>query len=411
MSSKVLLVFCDGTGMDGNLAGKHCTDVPQFSLYADRFLLIPEGDVGSGIRHVSNVLRLSRAVKQFTSDGRNQVVFYQSGVGSETDFQGNPVLGRMGALMQQYTNRTLRCSASKIGDVYAFIAQNFEPKDDICIFGVAYTARVVADLIDQIGLLCLENLGHFFSIWRQLLDGKEPTIPEGTRWTPIKCVGVWDTICSVPKDRNAARSRNTDLPASVDIALHALSLHENRDKFRPKLWTVPKHGLAPRGMDGKQVWFPGAHSDVGGGYERHELADISLFWMAGEVCDFINLDLEFIQRSAQRSPEPWGKSQPHNAWKEAPWHFKRFIHSETRLQSHDIKQDALFHSSVLVSPTTVRKAQNMITSKTLRKRFGERWKPRIVELNSFEKRCKTDWEEPPVSAFVWSRVLAYMHIC
>ena len=29
-----------------------------------------------------------------------------------------------------------------------------------------------------------------------------------------------------------------------------------------------------------QIWFPGAHSDVGGGYEKRELADIPLFWMA-----------------------------------------------------------------------------------------------------------------------------------
>lgn len=29
-----------------------------------------------------------------------------------------------------------------------------------------------------------------------------------------------------------------------------------------------------------QVWFPGAHSDVGGGYKRRELQDIALFWMA-----------------------------------------------------------------------------------------------------------------------------------
>jgi hypothetical protein len=28
-----------------------------------------------------------------------------------------------------------------------------------------------------------------------------------------------------------------------------------------------------------QVWFPGAHSDVGGGYKYRELADLALFWM------------------------------------------------------------------------------------------------------------------------------------
>ena len=37
-----------------------------------------------------------------------------------------------------------------------------------------------------------------------------------------------------------------------------------------------------------QVWFAGAHSDVGGGYERHETADISLFWMAVSRIYFLN---------------------------------------------------------------------------------------------------------------------------
>ena len=29
----------------------------------------------------------------------------------------------------------------------------------------------------------------------------------------------------------------------------------------------------------EQVWFPGVHSDVGGGYPEHDLSDITLEWM------------------------------------------------------------------------------------------------------------------------------------
>jgi hypothetical protein len=30
--------------------------------------------------------------------------------------------------------------------------------------------------------------------------------------------------------------------------------------------------------DLRQVWFPGSHSNVGGGYEDQEIADITLAW-------------------------------------------------------------------------------------------------------------------------------------
>ena len=33
----------------------------------------------------------------------------------------------------------------------------------------------------------------------------------------------------------------------------------------------------------KQVWFPGIHSDIGGGYKESDLSDISLNWMAKEA--------------------------------------------------------------------------------------------------------------------------------
>jgi hypothetical protein len=49
-----------------------------------------------------------------------------------------------------------------------------------------------------------------------------------------------------------------------------------RDEFVPALWT----GQAPPGVTIEQVWFAGAHSDVGGGYLARRLADIPLVWMA-----------------------------------------------------------------------------------------------------------------------------------
>ncbi|PCH34858.1 hypothetical protein WOLCODRAFT_133642 [Wolfiporia cocos MD-104 SS10] len=376
MHPKMLLVFCDGTGNDSNL-----TDG----------ITAPGGGLGGGglMRpFATNVLRLSRAVKNTTSDGRLQIVFYQSGVGTEADFGENAV------------NHTLGIQAMgaavvyKIRDAYAFIAQNFNEGDEICIFGFsrgAYTARKLSGFIDKIGLLEIENLGYFFEIWRQLVDGEKPNIPRGTRKTNIKCVGVWDTVGSTFNAINTLRIKDTNLPASIDVALHALSLQENRAKLLPTLWTVPLLGLASRGPNSKQLWFPGAHSDVGGGYERHELADIALFWMAGEISSFINIDLDFLRQSGQKRPEPWATSQPHNAYENLKRAEKWPMIEKTRLESGQIARDAQFHRSVLAAPTKLDIPKYMITLNTLKGKFGSNWEPDCPDLNLFEEHCIEEW--------------------
>ena len=76
----------------------------------------------------------------------------------------------------------------------------------------------------------------------------------------------------------SSRNSNTDSTPSriVKHGCHALAIDEHRDEFVPTLWT----GKAPDGCKIEQVWFAGAHSDVGGGYKERALADIPLVWMA-----------------------------------------------------------------------------------------------------------------------------------
>ncbi|KAI0804520.1 hypothetical protein BC629DRAFT_1182970 [Irpex lacteus] len=377
-TNKILLIFCDGTGQDGTLSSE-----------------TNENGNNSGVQEATNVLRLSRGVLPWSTDGRRQIVFYQSGVGSEANFSGESANGA--ALLAALGTAV----ASKIRDCYAFLAQNFDEGDEICIFGFsrgAYTARKLAGLIDKIGLLEREQLGFFFEIWKDLVDNKTPTIPDGTRRTRIRCVGVWDTVGSVFNTIDALSIKDTDLPPTIDCALHAMSLQENREKFVPTLWTVPSRGLfalaAGQPQVFKQIWFPGAHSDVGGGYKRHELSDLALFWMAGEIQGFINLDLEFIQQSGQIKPEPWGTSQPNNAYEDLSWAEQAVIGHETRLESGQILSDATFHPSIAVAPTKLDKPKYMITLDDLKKKFGSSWTPKYASLNEFEQKCKDHWGKP-----------------
>jgi hypothetical protein len=100
----------------------------------------------------------------------------------------------------------------------------------------------------------------------------------------IKFLGVWDTVgaLGIPGtlfsgfDRRKYGFLNTDANAIVKRGCHAMAIEEHRGAFTPTLWT----GTAPAGVRIEQVWFAGAHSDVGGGYVTRALADIPLVWMA-----------------------------------------------------------------------------------------------------------------------------------
>lgn len=70
----------------------------------------------------------------------------------------------------------------------------------------------------------------------------------------------------------------------VGYAYHALALDEHRGPFVPTLWEIPPKeqqqlDSQERPTNLRQCWFPGVHSNVGGGYDDQEIADITLAWM------------------------------------------------------------------------------------------------------------------------------------
>src|SRR3954447_12772012 len=73
-----------------------------------------------------------------------------------------------------------------------------------------------------------------------------------------------------------------------------------RGPFRPTLWRD-----VPEGQDVRQVWFPGDHSDVGGGNRETGLSDGALDWMMREATAAIGLDFD-RSRIPGFSPDPQG---------------------------------------------------------------------------------------------------------
>ena len=83
---------------------------------------------------------------------------------------------------------------------------------------------------------------------------------------------------------------NTELSSIVDVSLHAVAIDERRRPFEAALWQRPKFKRDERATV-EQVWFPGAHADIGGGYAdwtrdgpaRTGREELALAWMIARV--------------------------------------------------------------------------------------------------------------------------------
>jgi hypothetical protein len=184
---------------------------------------------------------------------------------------------------------------------YMFLAQNYIEGDEIYLFGFsrgAFTARSLVGLISSAGLLTRQSLGQLGYAWEYYRTPKAErpgkTFVESRNGAAevyekadITFLGVWDTVGALGIPGKLFQHFNerknafydTGLCPIVRVARHAMAIDEHRGAFVPTFWT----GEIPAGCDVKQVWFTGAHADVGGGYLDRDLADIPLVWMAREA--------------------------------------------------------------------------------------------------------------------------------
>ena len=133
---------------------------------------------------------------------------------------------------------------------------------------------------------------------------------------------------------------HTRFNPSIEHVRHAVAKHEKRTCFKANLFRDDSNDL-------KQVWFDGAHCDVGGGYPEKEsgLAKVALEWMFKEAdqlgCKFIQDQVEFfLGRSDseyfQCKPDPNG--QIHNSL-QGFWHIAEFL--PRRQWNHDIESERM----------------------------------------------------------------------
>lgn len=106
--------------------------------------------------------------------------------------------------------------------------------------------------------------------------------------------GVFDTVAAIGLPNMSREDRPTTdvvfefghtLPDNVVKALHLVSLDDKRKVFQPTLMNQEDRV--------KEVWFPGAHSDVGGGYNFDGLSDNALRFFIDWFEDQPELELVF----------------------------------------------------------------------------------------------------------------------
>jgi uncharacterized protein (DUF2235 family) len=251
-------------------------------------------DVAAGINGTArtNVAKLADAIAPRDAAGVAQEVYYHPGTGR--GWWWDRAAGAFGFGL-----------ARSVKDCYAWLVDRYEPGDELFVFGFsrgAYTARCLVGLIRNCGVLHWEHDGLIDKAYEFYRDRRPETHPAGAQAADfraryaqpgpvvIKCVGVWDTVGALGVPVTGPLGRITrkrygfhdlKLTSWVENAFHVLAIDERRKPFEPTLWEVAEAecGRPTFKQRVEQVWFPGVHANVGGGYPDGQLSDLTLAWM------------------------------------------------------------------------------------------------------------------------------------
>ncbi|KAL6253303.1 hypothetical protein RBB50_001026 [Rhinocladiella similis] len=247
---------------------------------------------------------------------------------------------------------------------YKFLMRYYANGDDIYIFGFsrgAYTARVLSEMIHDIGLLSRGNEEHVSLAWYKWSDYcragyKEEDLDYIKDYKKTFCrkdvkvhfLGLFDCVNSVanlevPLFRRV--SPYLRCPPATHIR-HAVSVHERRAKFKPTLFLFARKRLQqPDEVESfKEHWFAGNHGDVGGGWPvengSYALSEIALKWMVDQVTA--------IQPSVQNKPLAWHKTDLEDPDKGLDGLEKRVAHIHDSLKGANGKHLGLVKHDLLV---------------------------------------------------------------
>lgn len=285
--------------------------------------------------------------------GNDQLAYYQPGIGT---FAPPGVWGNFKRwFITKLDLAVAWLLEDHVSDGYRFLMRYYQDGDKIFIFGFsrgAYTARALAGMLNKVGLLTAGNEELLPFAWNTFKKEHDAKIYTGFRYTfsrkvPIHFIGLWDTVSSVGWAWNPQYLQFTANNPIVEVVRHAVALDERRAYFPQNLW-----GHDPQmPTDILQVWFPGVHCDVGGGYLEQEagLSKIALRWMVDQAKGF---GLRFQPKAeaavipAQDTPEyvaPSATAIKHESLR-GLWWIPEFIPLRRRDPSKEFKEHWIIHA-------------------------------------------------------------------
>jgi len=247
-------------------------------------------------------------------NGDEVVLYYDQGIG--TDWFSRIVGGAAGVGLSE-----------NVREAYHFLGQSFAGGTEIYVFGFsrgAYTARSLCGFVRAAGLL---EHPSATDVWRAYTDyyatapnsrarrdgwnaervrswvvekvgdavGRiGPDLARLPRHAGVKIrfIGVYDTVgaLGVPLAGASVNDpivgfHDTTLGDTVENAVQALAVDEKRGPYVPTLWTQAANTAALAGQNVLQVWFPGVHSDIGGGYGDKGIGNITWDFMMRQAAD------------------------------------------------------------------------------------------------------------------------------
>lgn len=294
----------------------------------------------------TNVVLTAASISRVGPDGTPQLIHYDEGVGtSDMEQLRGGMFGH--GLMEN------------VREAYRFLVFNYDPGDEIYVFGFsrgAFSARTFIGFIRHVGPLHRLHVGRIdeaIELYEDRLKGKSGSAEAMRRFRgmysdkvcigqgdedwrcsnspgyeagsaplmTIKYLGVWDTVEAmglpdiIPGSDWFNREfdyHDASLDAFVEHARHAVAIDERRELFPVVLFDNVSALNAERGYASEdpsapyqERWFPGVHGSVGGGGDIRGLSDDALMWvLSGAKAAGLKLDTARGTRIHGLRPNP-----------------------------------------------------------------------------------------------------------
>ncbi len=254
----------------------------------------------------------------------------------------------------------------------------FTPKD-------SSKPRKADDVVGLVDLIRKARDGAIHT-WRAIArrfgkSSNESSAPLQPYRPHVAFLGVWDTVSAygLPIEELTRGIDNWVWPLSmpdyllsekVDCARHALALDEERDSFQPLLWDergeaalLKENRIKPDRL--KQVWFPGVHANVGGGYADDTLSLVPLEWMMDEAAKAGLRFLPAPQQEPRPPANPFGRRYDSRSGVAAYYRYQpRKLSARltipdptTRLQQNPSRRDRGFLESIVIHESAMERVR------------------------------------------------------